>query len=177
MKFTEIEIAGLSEGLHSFDFQLNDDFLQSFSQDFFSKPVLFISIRLEISELMIKALISIKGQVQLVCDRSLDEFSHPVSIQTSHFFNFGEEEVELSDELEVIARDRLKIDFDQLIYDLVALSIPGKKLHPRFQADDFNEAEEHQEGEIIFSTSDKDEPETIDSNLDPRWSKLKELNS
>lgn len=173
MKFTEIEIVGLSEGSHSFDFQLDAKFLEKFSTDFFNQPKLNVHIMLDISETMIKADISIQGQVNLTCDRSLDEFEHLISLQVRHFFNFGENETELSDELEVISRDKLSIDFDQLIYDSVALSLPGKKLHPRFGDED----NESPEGQLIFSTKADNEAVENEEIIDPRWSKLKELNS
>lgn len=173
MKHTEIKLSGLAEGLHSFGFQLNEDFLTEFSSAFFSKPNLRVSVRLLVSDTMLKAQISIEGTVILVCDRSLEEFEHQISLTINHFFNFGEEEMELSDELDVISKDRTTIDFDQLVYDSVALSIPGKKLHPKFQTD---ETEDNLEGEIIFSTLPDDSTVEIEKTIDPRWAKLKEIN-
>lgn len=175
LKFTEIKLSGLAEGTHSFAFQLDSHFLEPFSQDFFSNPVLSVSIRLLLAETMIKADVSIEGKVTLICDRSLDEFDSPVSLQIIHFFKFGEEEVELSDELDVISKDKLELNFDQLIYDSVALSVPGKKLHPRFRENE--EESENFEGEIIFSTHQDTSPVENEESIDPRWAKLKELNS
>ena len=122
---------------------------------------------------MIKSLVKIEGKVELICDRSLDSFEHPVSLEAVHFFKFGEEEKELSDELEVILKERVSIDFDQMVYDFIALSLPSKKLHPRFQA---LESSEETEGEIIFSTSIETENTSESEIIDPRWAKLKELN-
>lgn len=119
---------------------------------------------------MIKADLYLKGDVELICDRSLESFRFPIELTEVHYFKFGEEEEELSDELEVISKERISIDFDQLTYDLIALSLPSKKLHPRYQEDDEDEIE----GRLIFSTHIVDEKESVEP--DPRWTKLKEIN-
>lgn len=173
MKFTEIKLSGLTDGPHSFGFQLDEGFLGDFSTAFFSKPNLSVSVRLLVGETMLKAQVSIEGTVCLICDRSLEEFNHPLLLNISHFFNFGDEEMELSDELDVISKDRVTIDFDQLVYDTVALSLPGKKLHPRLQVE---ELENDLEGEIIFSTLPEESTVEIEKTIDPRWAKLKEIN-
>lgn len=127
---------------------------------------------LVLSETMIKAELKIEGTIELVCDRSLESFSSPVSIKETHFFKFGIEEKELTDELEVISKERISIDFDQLVYDLIALSVPGKKLHPRFAVE---ETEDDEEGKVIFTTLRPEEVE--ETSPDPRWAKLTEIHN
>lgn len=168
MKHTEIKISGLRNGIHKFQFELNDSFLTSFSNDFFDRPQIDVRVTLELADTLIKAELKLEGVVTLVCDRSLDPFSYPINREENHFFKFGEIEEELSEELEVISKDRVSIDFDQLVYDLVALSVPSKKLHPRFE----NEEVEG-EGALVFSTR---ESETEEENQpDLRWTKLTEI--
>ncbi len=121
---------------------------------------------------MIKAEIQIEGDVQLICDRSLDTFSHRVNESVIHFFKFGEESKELSDELELIVKEQVYIDVDQLVYDTVALSLPSKKLHPRFtEAVEENE----EEGIIVYSSEADPEEAGKTETTDPRWEKLKDL--
>lgn len=174
MKFTEIKISGLKDGNHSFHFSLDTRFLEDFSRTFFDLPVLSVDIDLLISETMLKADVKIQGEVQLICDRSLDTFSHRIDESVTHFFKFGEEEKELSDELEVISKERVKIDIDQLVYDTVALSLPSKKLHPRFRSDDDQEGDD--EGIIVYSSEPQEEEADKTDKVDPRWEKLKDLN-
>jgi len=173
LKFTEIKISGLKDGIHEYQFSLDDRFLDDFSRSFFDLPVLEIKVLLTFSELMIKAEVSIQGEVQLICDRSLDIFQHLISENVIHFFKFGEEENELSDELDVISKERVQIDLDQLIYDTVALSVPSKRLHPRFVT---GEEDEEEEGIIVYSSLEPEEKLDIENTLDPRWEKLKDLN-
>ena len=45
---------------------------------------------------------------------------------------FGDEEGELSDEMEIISSNTQRINVARYIYELVNVSIPMKKLHPRY---------------------------------------------
>jgi uncharacterized metal-binding protein YceD (DUF177 family) len=90
-----------------------------------------------------------------------------------HFYKFGEEEKELSDEMEIISKERVFIDLDQLVYDTVALSSPSKKLHPRFQSE--NEDIET-DGVIVYSSDLSGDETGPTETIDPIWEKLKDLN-
>ena len=110
--------------------------------------------------------------MELVCDRSDETFDFQIDEHVVHFFNFGEEEKELSDELEVITKERVEIDLDQLVYDIIALAVPVKKLHPRYLTEDDDSETEHT---LIYSSEPIESPKQ--NETDPRWSKLKELSS
>ena len=173
MKGTEVKIAGLKDGEHHFHFSLGTDFLEFFSRNFFDDPKLKVDVKLLVSETMIRSGVSIRGSVELVCDRSLETFRREVSENAVYYFKFGEEEQELSDELEVISKDRLSVSFDQLVYDLVALSIPAKRLHPKFETE---ESDEEAEGTLVYSSTDEQTEDQPEETVDPRWEKLKSLN-
>lgn len=174
MKFTEIQISGLREGRHAFQFTLDSGFSDGFSADFFTMPDLQVEMTLDTSETMLKAEIKISGSVELECDRSLESFRQSVSEQVIHFYKFGEEEQELSDELEIISPERVKLDFDQLIYDTVTLSLPQKRLHPRFQAEEEDYTES---GRLVYtSATGEEEIEADKAERDSRWEILKNLN-
>lgn len=173
MKFTEIQISGLREGIHSFRFSLDSRFSEAFSADFFSQPNLNADIRLTTSETMLKAEVSISGDVELICDRSLEPFRQHVEERVLHFFKYGEEEQELSDELDVISPERVSLDFDQLIYDTVALSIPQKKIHPKLREEEGSE-DGGSDGRLVYSSANSSEQEK--EERDARWDILKNLN-
>jgi len=172
LKFTEIKISGLKNGNHNFHFKLNSSFLSDFSTLFFDQPRLDVYVVLNMSETMIKTDLKVKGQVELVCDRSDETFDYQIDNEITHFFKIGEEDKELSDELEVISKERVALDLDQLIYDTVALSIPAKRLHPKFGIEDFDS---DSDGFLVYTSQKEEKIESETS--DPRWSKLKELSS
>jgi uncharacterized metal-binding protein YceD (DUF177 family) len=162
-----ISILGLDKGTHQFEFELGEDFFKKYGQEVVTTGKLLARVILDKKETFIDADFDVKGGVFLICDRSLDEFDFPISISRKVVFKYGEEPKEISDEIIMITHDQHKLDVGQLIYEFIALDIPIKKLHPRFQ----NEAEDETEGKIIYTSSTQVEEEAID----PRWEKLKKL--
>ncbi len=162
-----VGVLGLSRGIHQFDFQLGNDFFEKYGQEVIGKGDFEAHVSLDKSETFIEADFKIKGNALLICDRSLDEFNHPISISKQVVFKYGEEEKEVSEEIIIITHDQQKIDVGQLMYEFIVLEIPIKKLHPRFQL----EPEDDTEGKVIYSSSTTPEEEMID----PRWEMLKKL--
>jgi uncharacterized metal-binding protein YceD (DUF177 family) len=120
-------------------------------------------------ETFIEADFKIEGKVKLTCDRSLDPFDFPIHQENRILFKYGEEDKELTDEIIMISRDRVSLDLGQFIYEFIGLSIPMKKLHPRFKDED-----ESEEGKMVYSSA-PDENTNGDDEVDPIWEKLKKL--
>ena len=160
-----VNILGLSKSVHPFDFQLEEDFFRKYGQEVVAKGKFTAQVSLDKRETFIEADFKIKGNANLVCDRSLDEFDYPLSISKKVVFKYGEEPQEISDEIIIITQDQVQLDLGQLMYEFIALHIPMKKLHPRFRDD------ENKEGLVYTSSPDKESEEKID----PRWEALKKL--
>ncbi len=163
----------MKEGKHSFHFDLDSRFLEAFSKEIFDDPAVSVDVEFQLTETMIKADLTLTGNVALTCDRSGDDFHFPINQKVTYFLKFGEREEEISDEMCTILKESTSIEFDQLVYDTIALSIPLKKLHPRFAA---FESDDDSEGTMVF-TSGNAEPEIAvkEELADPRWQKLKDL--
>jgi len=167
-----VNIIGLSNRGHSFNYELSDEFFARYGQDLISGGKFNAEIVLEKHETFIEAEFKINGQAALICDRSLDPFDFPVTIDKKVVFKYGEEEMELSDEIIIITHDTTSVDLGQLMYEYIVLEIPMRKLHPRFQ--DEEEEDENEEGKVIY-TSSTDENDSEEDNIDPRWEQLKKL--
>ena len=166
-----INILGLSKGLHHFDFHLDDDFFKNYGSEVIQKGSFDAKITLDKRETFIDAQFDLNGFTELICDRSLESFQHPISISRKMVFKYGEEEKEVSDEIMIIPDQKDKLDAGQFIYEYILLEIPMKKLHPRFSKDEPDE-----EGSIVYSSaSDNEEGGNDDKPIDPRWEALKKL--
>jgi uncharacterized metal-binding protein YceD (DUF177 family) len=86
-------------------------------------------------------------------------------------FKYGEEEAELSDEIIIINRDRVSLELGQYMYEFISLSIPIKKVHPKFQDDE--DDDDDSEGKLIYSSETEISDE--EKEVDPRWEILKKL--
>jgi uncharacterized metal-binding protein YceD (DUF177 family) len=163
-----VSILGLSKGVHQFEFQLEEDFFKKYGHEVVNKGKFAATVTLDKKETFIEADFKIEGNAFLICDRSLDDFDYPISISKKIVFKYGDEPKEVSDEIIVITHDQQKLDVGQLMYEFIALEIPIKKLHPRFE----NETDDETEGKIIYTSSTGEKDEEI---IDPRWEKLKKL--
>lgn len=179
LKDYEIGIAKLSNRTHKYEFQLNDDFFEEFGKEIILGGKLKADVELDKTESLLTFRFDIKGYVRLTCDRSLEEFDHPVDVQATFRMRYGEEDAELDDDLWQITPNTQTIDIAQHLYDYIGLSLPMKKLHPRFVEEEDEEEEENDQDILIYSSrtdSDTGEDEDDEDDTDSRWDALRNLN-
>jgi uncharacterized protein len=165
LKAFSIDIVGLANKVHDFDFQINQLFFDRYGKELIEKGDLKAKVQLDKRETMIEARFNINGSIHLICDRSLDPYEQVLNMDKMVVFKYGHQEVELSDEIVLITRETPQIDLGQFIYEFIALEVPMKKLHPRFQ-------NENTEDEFIYRSETEDKSE---NTTDPRWDALKKL--
>jgi len=175
LKEFDINLVGLKDKKHEYDFVLDNNFFGIFEQNLVNGGQLTAHVEMDKSPLLLNFDISIKGTVNLTCDRSLEEFDYPVEIHQNLLIKFGEEDVELDENVLQITHGAQKINIAQHLFDYIGLAIPMKKLHPRFVTD------EAEEGDILIYSTAKETSETEteageqEENNDPRWDILKNL--
>ena len=161
-----VNIVGLPEKTHSFEFAIGNAFFDKYGTEVVKEGRFEAKVLLNKKETLIEADFDIEGKAQLICDRSLEPFEHPMKINRKVIFKFGEVAEEVSDEVTIIPRDSQTLEVGQFLYEFIVLNVPIKKIHPRFQEEEEDESEE---GKLIYQT-EKNEDE-----IDPRWEKLKKL--
>lgn len=175
-----INIVGLSNKVHQFQYEVGPALFQEYGSDVVTAGSFQVDVSLDKRETFLEANFSIHGQAQLICDRSLEEFDYPVTVRRKVVFKYGDQDEEITDEIMIIHRDTAWLELGQYIYEFIALAIPLKKLHPRFQED---EDQRDGDGRIVYTSggdtsgdeghgSDDDDPE---GDVDPRWNALKKL--
>ncbi len=167
MREFDVNIIGLSKKAHLFDFQLKDGFFEKYGKEVVSGGDFDVHVVLDKKETFIEVDFKISGKAHLVCDRSLEPFDYLIEETRKIVFKYGVEAQEISDEIVIITHDQDSLDLGQFIYEFIALSIPIKKLHPRFKEEEDDESDV----KIIYRTSEEEQSESID----PRWEKLKKL--
>jgi uncharacterized metal-binding protein YceD (DUF177 family) len=171
----DINLVGLKDKKHEYDFVLDNGFFQMFEQNMVNGGQLAVHVEMDKSPLLLNFDISINGVLNLTCDRSLENFDYPVEINQNLLIKFGDEELELDENVFQITHGAQKINIAQHLFDYIGLAIPMKKLHPRFVVD------EAEEGDILIYSTAKEtgEAETEageqEENNDPRWDILKNL--
>ncbi len=125
---------------------------------------LVLEIGFEKREAALQVSFSFTAEVVVTCDRSLEEFWHPVEGKYEVIFKEG---IDFDSEDEQMSIRRLDIsgniiNIETEVRDSIVLSVPLRKIHPRFYNED---------GELIeFEHQTDESPE-----IDPRWEALKNL--
>ncbi|HZB13183.1 MAG TPA: DUF177 domain-containing protein [Chryseolinea sp.] len=165
-----INIVGLSNKEHHFQYELGGEFFRNYGTDIVSDGKFLVDLLLTKHETFIETEVKISGVARLTCDRSLEPFDFPIEKKNKIVFKYGEEYQEVTDEIIVIPRDTATLEVGQYIYEFIALGIPLKKLHPKFR----DEAEDGSEGKIVYTSAPPEEKKD-EEDIDPRWNILKKL--
>jgi len=168
MKYV-IQFAGLKEGRHEFEFDVDDSFFEQFESSEIKKGKLAVRVILDKNRQVLEMGFFIQGTVQSICDRCLDELDLPLQYQGKLFFKFGEESYELTDEIIILSSSEYKVDISQYIYEFIHLAIPYRKIHP-----DINGASGCNSG-MIQKLESLMNHETREKNYNYSWDKLKEI--
>jgi uncharacterized metal-binding protein YceD (DUF177 family) len=174
----DIEISTLKPKRYEYEFDIDASFFNFFERSPVQNGKFKVMMTLDKSETMIQLKFHITGSAELACDRTSELFDYPIDVTNRLILKFGEENEELSDEIEIISRGAQQINVAQYIYEFIGLAIPMKKIHPRLAGEKY---EENEEGILVYrSLSDSDSEETDDDpdsgeDVDPRWQILKNL--
>jgi uncharacterized protein len=165
-----INIVGLSNKEHDFQFEIGDEFFRKFGTDLVSEGKFLADLVLTKHETFIEVEFKIKGSTRLICDRSLEPFDFPMESKNNIVFKYGDDFQEVTEEIIIIPRDTATLELGQYIYEFISLGVPLKKLHPKFQ----DEADDDSEGKIVYTSKPSEEKEEKE-DIDPRWNILKKL--
>ena len=168
----DINIQGLEEKVHTFEFEGDERFFGGFEQSFIANGNFKAIIRLNKNSALIQLNFDITATLELTCDRSLELFDEELQVSEKYIYKFGDRYEEISDEIEMIPYGADTINIAQHIYDFIGISLPMKKLHPRFRNEDIDE-----DGLMVY-TSVKEQESSEDlkeQEIDPRWAALGKL--
>jgi len=160
-----INIKGLYNKDYEYKVAFDDDLFKGYESRILEKGKGQIFIKLVKSTTMIQLMLIIDGTIELICDRSLKPFDFDINLEEEVIFKFGEEYKEIDDKLTIIPHETEVLDLNNVVYDIINLSVPMKKIHP----DHYSESEED---ELIYATNNNDE-----NHNDPRWRILKSINN
>lgn len=167
-----IPFKGLTEGEHRFDFQIEDAFFEENSSLEINsgsvKAVVFLDKKSNFLELSAE----LNGSVEVKCDRCLDNFTFAIDFADSLYVKFKEEVEEPDDNVIFLHPSDDELDLHQYFLDCIGLSLPIQKFHP--EDEEGNWTCNSDMLDKLDEYSDR-EREIDENNIDPRWSKLKDL--
>lgn len=172
-----IPFTGLKLGKHKFEFDLLDEFFESFEYSIVSRGKVHVEFELEKKETMMIGSFDLKGTVSATCDRCNDPCD--VNIEGSYkiYYKFDNEPSD-DETLVVIYPDEVEIDISDQLLEFVTVSLPLRVLHET--EDQCNQEMIDLLEDYVINGEDVDEDEfeeddTDDEITDPRWDALKGL--
>ena len=166
LKQFKIPFKGLSLGTHVYDWKLDKKFFEAIENPEIIDCNLKVVLELEKQERMLILNFQITGDVEVTCDRCLDQLNLPVDVRERYFIKFGNEHMEESETVLVIPESEYQVSVSDLIFDYVSLSLPIKKVHP-----------DDAKGNSMcnLETLSRLKEHAIQKGSDPRWDALKNI--
>lgn len=162
----DIVFSGQKNGKHEFQFEIDKTFFQLFdTEQEFTEPKIVADVLMDKHTTFLEVNIKTSGTVNLVCDITNENFEHPIENELTVLVKFGAGYDDSEEDVITIPMTDHAFNVAQLIYEVVMLAIPMKKISPNVSDEDL---------EILEKFSPKDEVDE-EPESDPRWEALKKL--
>ena len=174
-----IPFIGLKLGKHQFEYQISKAFFEYFEFDEFESANIKVNILLEKKNTMLELNFKHAGTINVPCDLTSEDFDLPIKGNLKLIVRFGETFNDENEDILILPIGEHQVDVSQYIYEMIALSIPLKKVHPVVE-DGYLEKKALSKLKEISVTEhaheeNVQEEEIKAENTDPRWDKLKTL--
>ena len=171
-----IPFIGLKLGKHQFEYQINKEFFEDYQYDEFESCDIKVSIILEKKSTMLELHFKHKGTIHVPCDLTSEMFDFPIKGKIKLIVQFGETFNDDNEELLILPFGEHQIDVTQYIYEMIALSIPLKKIHPGIKDGTLKTEALDKLNELrVNAKEQKTDVKEEEEKTDPRWDQLKKL--
>ncbi|UCD61067.1 MAG: DUF177 domain-containing protein [Flavobacteriaceae bacterium] len=165
-----IPFAGLKQGKHKFEYQIDNTFFESFDYHEFNDAAIGLNIVLEKMATVLEFEMNTKGIVNLHCDLTNEPFDQKTEASLKLLVKFGESYNDEDDEILILPHGEHQVNIAQYIYEMIVLSVPSKRIHPGVLDGTLNSEALEKLEELRPKENKKDK-----NNIDPRWEVLKKL--
>jgi len=168
-----IPFIGLKLGKHHFEYQISNAFFENFDYDEFQSSDIKVGLVLDKKSNMLELEFKHKGTVNVPCDLTSEDFDLPLKGKMKLIVRFGDEFNNDNEELLILPHGEHEIDVAQYIYEMIALSVPLKRVHPGVKDGTLQSEALKKLNELTIKEAKEESKQEED--IDPRWDKLKKL--
>ena len=169
LKAYDIHFAGLKDGEHLFEYQIDNHFFKLFDYHEFNEVSQRVSVHLVKKSTLLELHFSSQGIVNVNCDLTDEPFDLPCEATLHLVVKFGEAYNDDNEELLILPQGEHTLSVAQYIYEMIILSVPAKRINTH--AANLDEVLD-----TIEAFSPKElETAPDDSQTDPRWDELRKL--
>ena len=131
-KFTayKVQLASLPDGHHEQDFEIGTEFFKNMeNRDIISADV-NVHLDLVKKDELYDCTFTVKGLLQIPCDRCLDPLDHEVDTQYHVVVKYGDNYDDGADNLLTIPYSNSYLNVAYILNDTILLTIPMRHVHP-----------------------------------------------
>ena len=165
----KINLKSLAEEVTTLEYDLDNGFFESLDGSDLNSGSVHVSVSIRKATGFFELLYHTEGTVTVTCDRCLDDMDQPIETDSRFVVKLGTVNSEEGDVI-IVDEDEGIIDTSWLIYESIVLAIPIKHVHAPGKC---NPAMSQVLEEL---SADRSSDEVSNQPVDPRWSKLAELN-
>lgn len=159
-----IKFEGLKQGIHFFEFTVDNAFFEEFDSFEFEKSTINVELEFKKQSTMLVLMFTFTGSITVPCDRCLDDVDVDVDGEQKLVVKFGNEEYDQTDEILILPIHEYELNVARYIYEFINVNLPQKRIHFEGLCNQ----------EVIDELDKIEKKEEI--NDDPRWSLLKDIN-
>ena len=161
-----IPLQALKEGVFDEVLDLGKEFIEQQQMEGIFDANLRVEVHFVKQQNLHTLSLKMKGTVSVECDRCLDVFALPIESEQELIVKKGEKDDDLADadNIMVIPPDETEIGISSILYEMIMLAIPLKKVHP-------NEKDCNSDVVSYLKQSKRTKKEITD----PRWDSLKDM--
>lgn len=171
LKQFNIPFVGLKEGSHKFEYQIDKMFFKAFQFDEFNSSDVTVVVNFVKKSTLLELTFTATGTVNVLCDLTNEPFDQQISGTFPLIIKFGAEFNNDDEEVLIIPYDSYQVNIAQYIYELIVLSVPIKRVHPKV----VDGTLENETLKKLKELELKEEKSVENDTTDPRWDKLKDL--
>lgn len=124
-----IPIKGIADGIHQFDYQIDQQFLQHFEESPITDAAVRVQLELEKKPGLFVLHFDLSGTVRTNCDRCLADIDLPISGQQRLLVKISMEEESEDPEVVYLHPEATRLKVATFIYEFVVLTIPMIKTY------------------------------------------------
>ena len=127
-----IPFVGLNNGQHEYSFEVKDSFFEYIGcTEIIEKASVTVKMVLNKQSNMLVLAFTLKGTVNVACDRCLDCFDLPIESQEKLIVKIGNSDFDDEDNIMAVANSAYEIDVSQPIYEYIVTALPYRRVHPQ----------------------------------------------
>ena len=176
-KAYSINISSLSEGDHSFDYHIDNKFFEEFEKSLIKDGNISAKVMLSKYPNLLNLSMHVKGTIQTACDICAEDLDLEIEGEENLVVKFVEEIPETDNpEVLYLSIDASFLNVAEMLYELITLSIPIRKVHPTDENNNYTcnpKALQY----LTTNRSVKDQTESAEESTsnNPMWDALQKL--